>query len=159
VSDEPTEQLKKPQPDWFARFASVASGICGSRWAFIGAISVVVAWAFTGPLFHYSDAWQLVINTGTTIVTFLMVFLIQNTQNRDSRAINLKLNEMIRSTKRADNAIIDIEKLSDEQLDELAEQYEKIRLACVERRKRREQTRKHGENSVAAEDIREHADA
>jgi low affinity Fe/Cu permease len=136
--DETPETLKKPRPDWFARFASTASGVCGSRWAFILAIAVVVLWAATGPVFRFSDAWQLVINTGTTIATFLMVFLIQNTQNRDSKAINLKLNEMIRSTKRADNAIIDVEKLSDEQLEELAEQYEKIRLACVERRRRRE---------------------
>ena len=130
--------LKKPKPDWFAAVASTASLACGSRWAFITAICVIVVWGALGPANHYSDTWQLVVNTGTTIVTFLMVFLIQNTQNRDSRAINLKLNEIIRSISKADNAVIDIEKLSDEQLDDLAQQYEKIRLACMERRKRKE---------------------
>jgi low affinity Fe/Cu permease len=137
MPDGAPERIEKPQPDWFARFASGASSVCGSRWAFLLAISVVVLWAVSGPLYHFSNTWQLVINTGTTIITFLMVFLIQNTQNRDSRAINLKLNEMIRSSKRADDAIIDVEKLSDEQLDELADQYEKIRVACIERRQRR----------------------
>ncbi|HEX3472017.1 MAG TPA: low affinity iron permease family protein, partial [Silvibacterium sp.] len=82
--------------DWFARFAASASAWLGSKWAFAGATLVIVVWAGTGSFFHYSDTWQLVINTGTTIVTFLMVFLIQNTQNRDARAINLKLNELIR---------------------------------------------------------------
>ena len=130
--------LKKPNPDWFATVASKASLACGSRWAFITAIGVIILWAALGPANHYSDTWQLIINTGTTIVTFLMVFLIQNTQNRDSRAINIKLNEIIRAISRADNAVIDIEKLSDEQLDDLAQQYEKIRIACLERRKRRE---------------------
>jgi low affinity Fe/Cu permease len=130
--------LEKPNPDWFARFASIASMLCGSRWAFICAIAVILVWAAVGPANHFSNTWQLVINTGTTIITFLMVFLIQNTQNRDSRAINIKLNEVIRSITRADNAVIDIEKLSDEQLDDMAQQYEKIRIACVERRKARE---------------------
>ena len=83
--------------DRFGRFAASASSWLGSKWAFAGAGLVIVIWAFTGPIFHYSDTWQLVINTGTTIVTFLMVFLIQNTQNRDARAINLKLNELIRA--------------------------------------------------------------
>jgi len=140
-------ELKKPQPDWFARFAAGTSALCGSRWAFIAAIIVVVVWGCLGPLYHFSDTWQLVINTGTTIITFLMVFLIQNTQNRDARAINLKLNEVIRALGKADNAVIDVEKLSDEQLDELTAQYEKIREKCVQERRSREQRQpsSHGE--------------
>src|SRR3954471_4670587 len=82
----------------FQTFATTASSIVGSRWSFLAAAIIIAVWAVTGPLFHYSDTWQLVINTGTTIVTFLMVFLIQNTQNRDARAIHLKLDEIIRST-------------------------------------------------------------
>jgi hypothetical protein len=81
-------------PDRFTRFSVHSSRCLGSRWAFIAAIAVIALWALTGPIFHYSDTWQLVINTGTTIVTFLMVFIIQNTQNRDARAIHLKLNEL-----------------------------------------------------------------
>src|SRR5271170_7673969 len=80
--------------DRFGKFAARSSHYLGSRWAFVAAIAVIVAWGLTGPIFHYSDTWQLIINTGTTIVTFLMVFLIQNTQNRDARAIHLKLNEL-----------------------------------------------------------------
>jgi len=88
---------------------------------------VIVVWAAVGPIFHFSDTWQLVINTGTTIVTFLMVFLIQNTQNRDARAINLKLNELIRAIDKARNQMIDIENLSDLELDELHTNYENIK--------------------------------
>src|SRR6185369_6337791 len=90
-------------------------------------------WGVTGPHFHYSDTWQLVVNTSTTIITFLMVFLIQNTQNRDTRAINLKLDEIIRSHKHARNELIDIEKLNDKELEELTQHYEKIRATCDER--------------------------
>ena len=115
--------------DRFARFASTASFWLGSKWAFIGAGFVIVSWGATGPLFHYSDTWQLVINTGTTIVTFLMVFLIQNTQNRDARAINLKLDELIRAITKARDQMINIEKLSDVELDVLSAQYEKLRSA------------------------------
>ena len=93
-------------------------------------------WAASGPAFHYSNTWQLVINTGTTIVTFLMVFLIQNTQNRDARAIHLKLNELIRAVDKAGDQMIDIETLSDLELDELQARYEAIRAACVAREKR-----------------------
>ncbi|AXC12367.1 putative membrane protein [Acidisarcina polymorpha] len=88
-------------------------------------------WGATGPLFHFSDTWQLIINTGTTIVTFLMVFLIQNTQNRDAKAINLKLNELIRAIDKARNKMIDIENLSDLELDALQATYEKVRVAYV----------------------------
>jgi len=96
---------------------------------------VIVVWAASGFLFHYSDTWQLVINTGTTIVTFLMVFLIQNTQNRDARAINLKLNELIRAIDKAGDQMIDIENLSDLELDELQIKYEKIKAAYEERQR------------------------
>jgi low affinity Fe/Cu permease len=120
--------------DWFGRFAAEASGWLGSKWAFSGAVLIIVIWAAMGPFFHYSNTWQLVINTGTTIVTFLMVFLIQNTQNRDARAINLKLNELIRATSRAGNQMIDIENLSDLELDALQAKYERIREVYFERK-------------------------
>ena len=122
--------------DSFGKFATGASAWLGSKWAFAGAGAIILIWGTTGPFFHYSDTWQLVINTGTTIVTFLMVFLIQNTQNRDARAINLKLNELIHAIHAAGNQMMDIEKLSDAELDVLQTSYEKIRAECMERRKR-----------------------
>ena len=121
--------------DWFGGFAASASGWLGSKWAFAAAGLIIALWAVTGPIFRYSDTWQLVINTGTTIVTFLMVFLIQNTQNRDARAINLKLNELIRAIDKARDQMIDIETLSDLELDELQARYEKIRAECLERQR------------------------
>src|SRR5690242_21712768 len=111
----------------FGKIATRAAAGVGSPGAFLLAIAIVIAWGVSGPHYHYSDTWQLVINTGTTIVTFIMVFLIQNTQNRDARAINLKLNEIIRSIGKAQNDLIDIEKLSDDELDRLAAQYDRIR--------------------------------
>jgi low affinity Fe/Cu permease len=125
----------KTTNDWFARFAAAASAWLGSKWAFSWAALVIVVWAASGFVFHYSDTWQLVINTGTTIVTFLMVFLIQNTQNRDARAINLKLNELIHALDKARDQMIDIENLSDVELDELQVRYEAIRAACLAREK------------------------
>lgn len=113
--------------DRFTRFASTTSVWLGSKWAFIGAGMVIAVWGISGPLFQYSDTWQLVINTGTTIVTFLMVFLIQNTQNRDARAINLKLDELIYAMSRARNQMINIENLSDEELNVLSQQFEQLR--------------------------------
>jgi len=127
---------RKSNGDWFGQFAAQASAYLGSRWAFAAAVLVIVVWALVGPFYRYSDAWQLVINTGTTIVTFLMVFLIQNTQNRDAKAINLKLNELIRAVQNAHDQMIDIENLSDLELDELAARYEKIRAECVSREQR-----------------------
>ena len=127
---------KKLNGDWFGQFAARASSYLGSRWAFASAVMVIVTWAILGPLYRYSDAWQLVINTGTTIVTFLMVFLIQNTQNRDAKAINLKLNELIHAIQTAQDQMIDIENLSDDELDRLATRYEQIRAECVAREKR-----------------------
>lgn len=102
----------------FTHFASAVAQWCGRSGAFIVAVVVILAWAATGPLFHYSDTWQLVINTGTTIVTFLMVFLIQNTQNRDAAAIQAKLDEIIR-TSSAQNRYMGVESLTEEELDEL----------------------------------------
>jgi low affinity Fe/Cu permease len=132
-----TQETKKSSGDWFGAFSAKASSYLGSRWAFGSALSVIVAWGVLGPIYRYSDAWQLVINTGTTIVTFLMVFLIQNTQNRDARAINLKLDELIHSIQTAQDQMIDIEKLSDVELDELAARYEKIRAECTVREERK----------------------
>ena len=123
--------------DAFSGFATTASTWLGSKWAFLGAILIIAAWAASGPIFHFSDTWQLVINTGTTIVTFLMVFLIQNTQNRDARAINLKLNELIYSIDAAGDQMLDIENLSDEELDVMQKRYEAIRNECM---------RRHGQN-------------
>jgi low affinity Fe/Cu permease len=111
----------------FQVFATKSSYWVGSRWAFALAVMAIILWAGTGPHFHYSDTWQLVVNTATTIVTFLMVFLIQNTQNQDARAIHLKLDEIIRAIRPADNNMINIEKLSEEELEILATQFEKIR--------------------------------
>ncbi len=119
--------------DTFGGFASIASNWLGSKWAFMGAIVIIVGWGASGPLFHFSDTWQLVINTGTTIVTFLMVFLIQNTQNRDARAINLKLNELIYAIDAAGDQMLDIENLSDEELDIMQKRYERIREECLRR--------------------------
>src|SRR5713101_8613649 len=111
----------------FRIFAQSTSQAVGSSWAFILAVSVIVVWAVTGPMFHYSDTWQLVINTGTTIVTFLMVFLIQNTQNRDAKAIHLKLDELIRGVEGARTGLVDLEALSDEELTQLQKEFERLR--------------------------------
>jgi low affinity Fe/Cu permease len=107
----------------FRRIAHKTSESVGSPWAFIAACLIIVVWAGTGPFFGYSDTWQLVINTGTTIVTFLMVFLIQNTQNRDSLAIHLKLDELIRAVSHARNQLIDLEELTDEELAVLQDEF------------------------------------
>jgi low affinity Fe/Cu permease len=112
--------------EFFRRFAGRVSDAVGSSWAFIFAAGVVLAWAVSGPLFHFSDTWQLVINTGTTIITFLMVFLIQSTQNRDAKAIHLKLDELIRGERGARNKMIDLDKLSDKQLRDLESEYKRL---------------------------------
>lgn len=113
--------------DAFQIFARRSSRVLGSAWAFAGAIVIIVVWGLTGPAFHYSNTWQLIINTGTTIVTFLMVFLIQNTQNRDAKAAHLKLDEIVRALKGARNELIDLEKLADEDLTSLEKQFEGVR--------------------------------
>jgi low affinity Fe/Cu permease len=111
---------------WFTRFASQMATVAGHYQTFLAAIMVIIVWAVSGPFFGFSDTWQLVINTGTTVVTFLMVFLIQNTQNRDARAMHLKLDEIIRSIEAADNAIIQAEDETDEELAELKRKYEAL---------------------------------
>jgi len=113
--------------DAFRVFARRSSMILGSAWAFAGAVLVIGVWLITGPTFHFSDTWQLIINTATTIITFLMVFLIQNTQNRDAKAVHLKLDEMIRALKGARNKLVDLEDLSDEELKKLEEQFQRLR--------------------------------
>jgi low affinity Fe/Cu permease len=113
--------------DAFRIFARRSSIILGTAWAFAGAVIVIAVWLITGPTFHFSDTWQLIINTATTIITFLMVFLIQNTQNRDAKAVHLKLDEMIRALKGARNQLVDLEDLSDEELKKLEEQFQRLR--------------------------------
>ena len=110
----------------FRRFAQKTSAIVGSPWMFLVAVAVIIVWATLGPMADYSDTWQLIINTGTTIITFLMVFLIQNTQNRDARAIHIKLDELLLSVKRARTSLVDLEECSDEELDRLQEEFRVI---------------------------------
>lgn len=110
----------------FRKFAHAISHAAGSSWAFIVAVAIIIVWSTTGPVFGYSDTWQLIINTGTTIVTFLMVFLIQNTQNRDAKAFHLKLDELLKGVKGARTSLVDLEDLSDEQLDDLQKYYERL---------------------------------
>src|SRR5438552_13664381 len=117
----------------FSRFAHWASHQAGRAYAFVGAMVVILLWGVSGPLFGFSDTWQLVINTSTTIITFLMVFLIQNTQNRDSEAVQLKLDELIRAMRSADNSILDIENLSEQDLRHLQDHY--ARLAQIAEKK------------------------
>ena len=111
---------------WYTKFAKVTARLSGRPATFAWAALLIVAWLISGPLFDFSDTWQLVINTTTTIVTFLMVFLIQNTQNRDTEAIQVKLDELIRATKGAHNALLDLEELDDELLDAFRARYEKL---------------------------------
>lgn len=111
---------------WFTRFAKLTARETGRPITFVVAVAVIIAWALTGPLFGFSDTWQLVINTGTTIVTFLMVFLIQNTQNRDSEAIQVKLDELIRAIEGAHNALLDLEELEEKDLDGIRAHYENL---------------------------------
>jgi low affinity Fe/Cu permease len=117
----------------FHNMAKGTSTAVGRPKSFFIALAVIVVWALTGPLFHFSDTWQLIINTGTTIVTFLMVFLIQNTQNRDSKALHLKLDELLRVNRGARNTLVDLENMSDDELRELEDEFARLRrLACDE---------------------------
>jgi len=136
VNKTQAEQLKKNEQerdffcvvsDAFRVFARRSSSMLGSAWAFTAALLVIVIWLVTGPVFHFSNTWQLIINTATTIITFLMVFLIQNTQNRDAKAVHLKLDELIRAVKDARNELVDLEELSDEELQKLEQQFRKMR--------------------------------
>ncbi len=110
----------------FEKFASAVSKAAGSTYAFTGALSVVVIWAFTGPFFDFSETWQLVINTGTTIITFLMVFLIQKAQNKDSLAIQLKLNELVASSEYSSNRLVDIESMTEAEMEVIKKYYRKL---------------------------------
>jgi len=121
-------------PQGFRHFAHTTSIAVGRPVAFVAAFAVVILWAVVGPVFHYSDTWQLTINTGTTIITFLMVFLIQNTQNRDSQVIQLKLDELIRAVELARNELVDMEDLSDDELHRLQVQFETLRRTAEEER-------------------------
>src|SRR5438105_7789276 len=137
----PSNNKQKPEErdsfcrirDSFRHFARKSSDVLGTAWAFIGSIIIIAVWGLTGQMFHFSDTWQLIINTGTTIVTFLMVFLIQNTQNRDAKAMHLKLDELIRAIEGARNRLVDLEKLSDEELKQLEEQFTRLRNKASER--------------------------
>jgi low affinity Fe/Cu permease len=135
----PNNKQKPEERDFFCRirdsfrhFARKSSAVLGTAWAFIGALIIIAVWGLTGPVFRFSDTWQLIINTGTTIVTFLMVFLIQNTQNRDAKAMHLKLDELIRAIGGARNRLVDLEKLSDEELKQLEEQFTRLRNKAAE---------------------------
>jgi low affinity Fe/Cu permease len=129
--------------DAFRCFAQRSSSVLGSAWAFCGAVLVIVVWLVTGPTFHFSDTWQLIINTATTVITFLMVFLIQNTQNRDAKAMHLKLDELIRAVKGARNQLVDLENLSDDELKSLETQFQRLR-------KEAESSRTHSDNGQPA---------
>ena len=120
---------------WYSSLAKSASHFCGRPRIFAIAVGVVAAWAMSGPIFGFSDTWQLVINTGTTIITFLMVFLIQNTQNRDTEAIQIKLDELIRATQGAHNTLLDLEEMEADQLDALRQRYEDLAAAARDRLK------------------------
>ena len=115
---------------WYSRFAKATAHYCGRPRVFTVAVAVIIVWIITGPLFGFSDTWQLVINTGTTIITFLMVFLIQNTQNRDTEAIQVKLDELIRATQGAHNALLDLEELEQESLDAFRTRYQALAAAA-----------------------------
>jgi low affinity Fe/Cu permease len=130
--------------DAFRVFARHSASALGSAWAFGGAVLIIFVWIVTGPMFHFSDTWQLVINTATTIVTFLMVFLIQNTQNRDAKAMHLKLDELICALKDARNELVDLEDLSDEELNKLEKQFQRMR-------KRAEDDGNHSRHAEPAE--------
>ena len=118
----------------FRKFAQKVSHLAGTSWAFIFAVLIIAIWAVTGPIFGYSDTWQLVINTGTTIITFLMVFLIQNTQNRDAKAIHLKLDELLKGVSGARTSLVDLEEMSDEDLEELHNEFKRIHEEVTTRR-------------------------
>ena len=125
------DRSQRDKPDGFKhhfqKWAQKTSAAVGTHWAFMMAVLLIVVWGVTGPMFHYSNTWQLVINTGTTIVTFLMVFLIQNTQNRDAKAIHLKLDELIRAKHGARNRMVDLENCTDEELEEIEREFKRVR--------------------------------
>ena len=124
---------------FFRRLAQATAQAVGTPWTFLGAVLIVVVWAASGPAFHFSDTWQLVINTGTTIVTFLMVFLIQNTQNRDAKVMHLKLDELIRATHTARNRLVDMEAMTDQELAALQQEFKELHRRAGEALEERRQ--------------------
>lgn len=128
-----------PRSTWFVRFAQYVSHVTGRPNAFIVAVTAILLWGTTGPLFGFSDTWQLVINTATTIITFLMVFVIQNTQIRDTIAMQIKLDELIRVTRAASNTLLNLEELDDRELEELRQTYEKLAHEIPHHQARRRQ--------------------
>jgi low affinity Fe/Cu permease len=131
------EALDHPYPaSAFSRFAKLTARTTGHPTTFVGAVLIILGWAITGPIFGFSDTWQLVINTGTTIITFLMVFLIQNTQNRDSAAVQLKLDELIRAVAGAHNGLLDLEELTEHDVDRLRAQFQTLARGAREDLKR-----------------------
>ena len=128
----------------FTRLAQGTAHVVGSGWAFAAALAVIVVWAILGPIYHFSDTWQLVINTSTTIVTFLMVFLIQNTQNRDAVALHLKLDELLRGVKGARTGLVRLEEMSDEELDALRKEFEAVQHRAARRLERESADRQDG---------------
>jgi low affinity Fe/Cu permease len=146
----------------FRKIASSSASAVGSKWAFLLAVVIIVVWAATGPIFHFSDTWQLVINTGTTIVTFLMVFLIQNTQNRDAKAIHLKLDELIRGVKGARTKLVNLEEFSDDELENLQKEFHRVQRKAErkidQRVKEIHQTAEHADRKAeGAEEMSEEA--
>lgn len=133
----------------FGQFARASARWSGSACAFTIALALIIGWIVTGPIFNFSNTWQLVINTATTIVTFLMVFLIQNTQNRDSIAMQLKLDELIRATKGCHNAVLDIEELSEEELDKMKKEYRALAKAALEKVR-------SGDSDLGAPEVKNH---
>ena len=121
-----------PTSNVYSKFSKSAARFCGRPRTFMLAVGVIVVWVVTGPIFDFSDTWQLVINTGTTIITFLMVFLIQNTQNRDTEAIQIKLDELIRATEGAHNALLDLEDIEEESLDAFHKKYQGLAASARE---------------------------
>lgn len=152
--------MAKRNGSFFTRFAKRTSALAGRPATFIIAVSVLVIWALTGPMLGFSDTWQLIINTGTTIITFLMVFLIQNTQNRDSEAIQIKLDELIRSVTHAKNEMMDLEELDAEELEKIREQYIALAERASHERKERleEKEGKLEEKEEKIEEIEEKVD-
>ena len=133
----------------FRRMAHATATAVGTPWTFVGALLVVIVWGASGPLFHFSDTWQLVINTGTTIVTFLMVFLIQNTQNRDAIVMHLKLDELIRATHSARNQLLDMDAMSDEELAQLQKEFKELHRRAGETLEEREERRQQDRRAAA----------
>jgi low affinity Fe/Cu permease len=143
MTNQPIKEQVPTVHDHFGRFAASASAWLGSTWAFVAAGMMIAIWAATGPIFHFSDRWAQVISTATTLITFLMVILVQSTQNRDARAINLKLNELIRAMDSARNQLIDIERLTDQELDEMQAAFERVKTAS---------TLRHSPNRLSSRD-------